>query len=104
MQIYHRLFTPSDPDEEAKVRRSGALWGKPKRAIKGNWKAKVKAFIGPLPSGMKGYAFTTQVSPSGSEVYGGRDGCYWLEDDPGVFDVPNQSEYVGIEVEVIDNE
>lgn len=101
MPIYHRLFTPSDPDEESKVRQSGELWGKAKRVIKGNWKAKVKAFIGPLPDGMNGYSFETDLDPSGTEIYGGRDGCYWLEDDDGVFDVTVLRGYVGINVTVL---
>lgn len=99
--MYHRLYTPSDPDEERKVRASGELWGKQKRQCKGNWKAKVKAFTGPLPSGLRGYEFETDVQPSGKEIYGGRDGCYWLEDDPDVFDVPTAKGYVGIEVRVL---
>jgi RHS repeat-associated protein len=60
-QTYHRI--PSDPSELPKVMESGELWGRPKRNIYSSDTPSVKAYVGPLPHGRKGYEFETDVSP-----------------------------------------
>lgn len=99
---YHRRICAGHNDDELeRVKSTGELWGKAMRACQGNGGACVKALVGPLPDGVKGFTFITSVNPSASRYFFGAPGCLWNEDDEGVFDVPGEGSIVGIKVEVI---
>ncbi|HET7410816.1 MAG TPA: hypothetical protein VFJ13_11510, partial [Paracoccaceae bacterium] len=75
-KLYHRLAGPS---EEALVRSSGWLWGKPRRQQWGNGSPSVKAFLGPLPRGQTGYTFSTETPPTRFCMFVGMRGAEWQE-------------------------
>jgi len=60
-EVYHRR-TAAYPDEIDKVLATSEVWGGPRRNIFGIGLAPaVKAHVGPLPEGVVGYEFTTDV-------------------------------------------
>ena len=95
MATFHRLESPTQtPADARRQEQSGELWGRPAR---GSRIPKVKAYIGPLPSGRRGIEFDTDVppdpgSPPGHAVWSGpRDG------------VTVEEEYARIRVRVVRN-
>jgi hypothetical protein len=101
VRLYHRLAPAS---EKEKVRASGLLWGKAKSGIAGGGPAMVKAYFGRLPAGKTGYTFSTQTAPTRYGMHFGMQSAEWHEGGPGVRSVEPGSEYVMIEVEVLDND
>lgn len=99
--VFHRL-TSAYPNEEAQVRASGQLWGKAPRMVAGNGPPCVKAFVGRLPEGAKGYTFETEVEPTRRRNFVGDAGAVWEFGNPGVFDVGGMDGFVGIAVKVLD--
>lgn len=97
--IFHRL---ADLNEMTKVRRSGELWGKARAVAFGNGPASVKAYVGPLPNGARGYAFETETPPTRFGMHLGMRKAEWVEGSPGVLSVAGQNDYVKIEVEMLD--
>lgn len=87
--------------EKDLVRLSGQLWGKAPRALMGNGPAKVKAYVGVLQAGKTGYSFTSNTPPSSRSRHMGRPVAYWNEDGKGVFDVEGKPDFVGIEVQIV---
>jgi len=77
---FHRR-TYVDPAENAKVSASGQIWGKPRRNIYAGSKAAVKAWEGPLPEGVVGIEFFTDVPPDPGQAPGWPQ---WSEGHPGV--------------------
>ena len=71
------------------------------RISQGNGPPCAKAFVGPLPEGLRGYTFKTDVVPSGTRFFHGIEGRVWYEDREGVFDVQGQRGLVGIKIEVV---
>ena len=69
----------------------------------GNGPPRVKAYVGPLPTGANGYAFRTDIAPSGTRYYFGQEGVEWREGSPGVEQVPGEPETVSTKVEIIDD-
>jgi len=63
---FHRR-TGHDPSENEKVATSGEVWGKPRGHVYSGLFPSVKAWDGPLPEGIIGFEFFTDVEPySGS--------------------------------------
>ncbi len=62
------------------VIESSEVWGAPPRNFFNSDFPKVKAFIGPLPAGTRGYEFTTDVEPTSAS----RAWAYWGEGTEGV--------------------
>jgi hypothetical protein len=61
LRTYHRIESPTQTPEDAKTQeQSLEIWGRPAR---GSDQPKVKAYIGPLPSGKRGIEFTTDTNP-----------------------------------------
>lgn len=60
-RVYHRRDSPTQtPDVARQQEQSGELWGRP--SITSDI-PKVKAYDGPLPDGVRGIEFTTDVEP-----------------------------------------
>ena len=97
--LYHRKVV--DPAETGLVRSSGFLWGRSPRLVAGGGAACVKAFVGPLPAGRRGYEFVTAVAPTRPRNWWGEPGCVWSEEEPGVIAVPGHPDYVMIPVTVL---
>lgn len=74
MAIYHRLESLTQTSEDAKQQViSQEIWGRPPR---GSEMAKVKAYVGSLPTGARGIEFTTDIeldpgSPPGHAYWSG---------------------------------
>ena len=83
------------------VLKSGHLWGKSPRITAGGGPECVKAFLGPLPSGLIGYTFMTEVAPTRHRNFGGIEGAVWEEGTAGVMPVPNRPDFVQIPVRII---
>lgn len=98
MKVFHRLAPPHEADL---VERSGELWGKAKRLTAGNYLPSVKAFLGELPDGQRGYSFMTDVEPTHYRTSFGRRSAEWQEGAPGVENVPSHDDYVRIKVRVM---
>lgn len=90
---FHRR-THVDPSENEKVTSSGQVWGKPAGNIYAGLFPAVKAWDGPLPEGIVGYEFFTNVAPdSGSPPGSPR----WSQGSPGVI-VIERDQLVAISV------
>ena len=77
---FHRR-THLDPTENEKVSFSGQVWGRPHGNTYAGLYPAVKAWRGPLPDGVIGYEFFTDVEPDrGSPPEWPR----WSEGTPGV--------------------
>jgi len=77
---FHRR-TAGNPSENEKVATSGEVWGRPRGNIYAGLFAAVKAWEGPLPDGIVGYEFYTDVEPD----YGSAPGWpQWREGSVGV--------------------
>ena len=58
---FHRVESPTQTEKDAATQeQSGELWGRTPRA--GAW-PKVKAYVGRLPTGVRGVEFETEVEP-----------------------------------------
>ena len=90
---FHRR-TYIDPTENEKVSASGQLWGRPRRNIYAGSIPAVKAWDGPLPQGIVGLEFFSDVAPDPSGAPGWPQ---WSEGRPGVI-VLEPSELVAISV------
>src|SRR5438105_15684426 len=78
-RVYHRLESRTQTPEDARLQeQSQELWGRPAR---GSDILKVKAWTGPLPSGVRGIEFTTDVPPQ--RGCPPTRGC-WIGPRPGV--------------------
>jgi hypothetical protein len=77
---FHRR-TRIDPSENEKVSTSGTVWGRPRGHIYAGLFAAVKAWKGPLPEGIVGFEFYTDVEPDRDGV---PDWPQWSEGEPGV--------------------
>lgn len=61
-RVYHRRASPTQTAADAGLQqRSGELWGRPNR---GSNFPTVDAYPGPLPPGVRGIEFVTDVEPS----------------------------------------
>lgn len=67
--------------ENEKIAASGQIWGKPRGNIYAGEFAAVKAWDGPLPPGIVGIEFYTDVEPAPWGVPGWPA---WVEGQPGV--------------------
>lgn len=63
---FHRLT--NSQEEVQKVLDSGEIWGRSPRNIFQSDIPKVKAYAGPLPSGVEGFEFETDVRPDVGHV------------------------------------
>lgn len=92
---YHRR-SYRNPEENELISASGQIWGKPR----GNYFAGivpcVKAWDGPLPEGMVGIEFFTDVEPDPWSVPGWPE---WSQSRPGVL-ILERNELVAIPVVV----
>lgn len=84
MATYHRYQT--DPELAAKQQASGQVWGRAARNVFASDIPKVKAYVGPLPDGVSGIEFTTDVPPDpgcppGKAVWSGPRSGVVVEDD-----------------------
>jgi hypothetical protein len=64
--VYHRVASPSQPDDIAAVQETtGEIWGSYNRDMMGGRSPvpSVDAYIGPMPLGVRGVEFITDVSP-----------------------------------------
>ena len=81
---FHRR-TRLNPNENDKVAASGEVWGRPRGNIYAGVFPAVKAWDGPLPDGIVGYEFFTDVEPDSAsspgwpQWSGGRPGVRILE-------------------------
>lgn len=98
LNVYHRI---SDEREKRDVLKSGILWGRSPRMNQGNHYPAVKAYTGPLPDGVKGYSFVTDVPPTTYRPFFGKPGVMWVDGSPGVRDVKGQRNTVCISVMVL---
>jgi hypothetical protein len=99
--LYHRLAPAS---EREAVRQTGKLWGKAKAGIAGGGPAMVKAYVGRRPSGKTGYTFSTKTVPTRYGMHFGMRSAEWHEGSQGVRPVEAGSDFVMIEVEVLDDD
>jgi hypothetical protein len=76
--VHHRRC---GPEEVKRVESTGEVWGAAPRHIHRSDLPCVKAFVGPLPPGARGYEFTTAAKPTYSSPYERR----WLEGSLGVW-------------------
>jgi hypothetical protein len=91
---YHRRTTAKERRENDKVVASGLLWGRRRGNYYAALSPAVKAWEGPLPAGVPGFEFFTEVEPD--------PGCapgwpQWSEGRPGVI-VLERDELVAISV------
>jgi hypothetical protein len=66
--VYHRLESPTQTVEVArKQEQSGEIWGTYNRDMMGGRsnRPSVDAYVGPLPDGVRGIEFETDVAPDG---------------------------------------
>ena len=64
--VYHRLASPSQPDDIARLQeRTGEVWGSYNRDLMGGRAPfpSVDAYVGALPAGARGIEFVTDVPP-----------------------------------------
>ncbi|WP_230953246.1 RHS repeat-associated core domain-containing protein [Burkholderia stagnalis] len=92
-RVYHRK--PIDPTEIDKVLSSQQVRGRVTRNYMAGLDPKVKAYEGPLPEGVAGYEFTTDVPPDAGHVPGQPT---WSGDRPGVIRVDD--EWAAIECKI----
>lgn len=86
-RVYHRRESDTQtPEVAAQQEASGELWGYPARYYSDI--PKVKAFAGPLPSGVRGIEFTTEVPPDSG---GSPRQPTWSGDRDGVVPVPGKA-------------
>jgi NADPH-dependent 2,4-dienoyl-CoA reductase/sulfur reductase-like enzyme len=90
---FHRR-TRIDPSENEKVEASGSVWGRPRGNIYAGLYPAVKAWSGPLPEGIVGFEFYTDVEP---DRWSAPDWPQWSEGEPGVT-VLESGELVAISV------
>ena len=90
---FHRR-THTDPSENEKVAASGTIRGRPRGNIYAGLFPAVKAWNGPLPEGVVGYEFYTDIEPDRGRV---PDWPQWSEGEPGVT-VLEKGELVAISV------
>lgn len=90
---FHRR-TQSDPSENEKVARSGEVWGRPRGNIYAGKYPSVKAWSGPLPEGIVGFEFYTDVEPDQGSAPGWPQ---WWEGQLGVRSL-DRGELVAISV------
>lgn len=90
---FHRR-TNVDPSENEKVASSGEVWGRPPGNIYAGRYPAVKAWRGPLPEGIVGFEFFTDVEPDRGCA---PDWPRWSEGSPGVI-VLERNELVAISV------
>jgi hypothetical protein len=78
--VYHRLANNRTQTfaDAAKVALSAELWGRPRR---NGLVPRVKAYLGPLPSGASGIEFSTEVAADPSTP---PKTAYWTVGRPGV--------------------
>lgn len=101
-KIYHRIDNPrtQTPEDVEKMRTSGQLWGK---VPMGGTSPTVQAYEGPLPEGIDGFEFTTQVAPdkdSGSGQPGGQ--VRWSGEGEGMKAFESEGkDMVSIPIEII---
>lgn len=65
--VYHRLASPSQPDDAAALQEAtGEIWGSYNRDMMGGRAPfpLVDAYVGRLPAGARGIEFTTDVPPN----------------------------------------
>jgi hypothetical protein len=65
--VYHRLASPSQPDDVAALQEAtGEIWGSYNRDMMGGRAPfpSVDAYVGPLPPGARGIEFTTDLPPN----------------------------------------
>ena len=92
---YHRVESPTQTAADAlSQEQTGELWGFPAR---GSDIPKVKAYVGPLPSGRRGIEFTTSARPD--------SGCppgyaFWSGPRSGVIVEGNRAK---IQIDVVRN-
>jgi hypothetical protein len=96
--VYHRI---AEEREKHDVITSGVLWGRAPRMNQGNHLPSVKAYIGHLPDGAKGYSFMTDLPPTTHRHFFGKPGVMWVDGSPGVNDVKSQHQTVCIAVQVL---
>jgi hypothetical protein len=59
--LYHRVRSPTQTAEDARRQKaSREIWG---REARGGNRPKVKAYVGPLPEGLSGIEFETDLPP-----------------------------------------
>lgn len=79
MQVYHRLESPTQTPETARLQEeSGEIWGHPPRYSD---IPAVQAYTGPLPEGRRGIEFVTDVPPDPLPAPGT---AWWRGPRPGV--------------------
>jgi RHS repeat-associated protein len=93
LQIYHRK--PHDPTEIDKVLETQQVRGRVTRNYMPGLYPKVKAYEGRLPTGAKGYEFTTEVLPDVGHV---PKQPTWSGDRPGVIKIDD--DWAGIKCKV----
>jgi len=58
---FHRIESPTQSvADAARQEATGEIWG---RAPRWGFRPKVKAFQGPIPTGMRGIEFETEIAP-----------------------------------------
>lgn len=77
---FHRR-TSFDPSENEKVVSTGEVWGRARGNVYAGLFPAVKAWRGPLPDGVIGYEFYTDVEPDASSA---PSWPQWSEPNPGV--------------------
>lgn len=100
VQVYHRRLSSSQtPSVAALQQRTGEIWGSYNRDLMGGRSPipSVDAYVGPLPDGIRGIEFTTDVPPD-------RDTPPWAARWTGPRDgVIVEGEYAKIKVTVTRN-
>jgi hypothetical protein len=90
---FHRR-THVNPSENQKVAASGMVWGRPRGNMYAGLYPAVKAWLGPLPEGIVGFEFYTNVEPDPGRA---PDWPQWSEGRPGVVSL-ERNELVAISV------
>ena len=92
---FHRR-SQHNPSENEQIAASSRIWGRPRGGYFAGLFACVKAWDGPLPDGVVGIEFYTNVEPDRSSPPGWPE---WTEGRPGVITLET-GELVAIEVVV----
>lgn len=94
-RIYHRRASQTQTAADAeRQERNGELWG---RANRGSDFPSVDAYLGPLPPGLNGIEFVTDVAPS---PYSPPRMARWTHECPGVI---VEGDFARIPIQVVHN-